>query len=160
MIKVHLDTDIGGDIDDLCALAMLLEWPGVEISGITTVADEGGRRAGYARYALGLDGRSRHPRGSGGGCRRSPLPLAAHLSFRKRLLARTRVARSEARFAGRGTGTLEVQPRSGSHRHRHRAGHQPGALGSEIPWLAERSKAVPDGRVHRSKPSRVSPTGQ
>jgi hypothetical protein len=29
MPLVHLDTDIGGDIDDLCALAMLLRWPGV-----------------------------------------------------------------------------------------------------------------------------------
>lgn len=55
-LKVHLDTDLGGDIDDLAALAMLLKWPGVEITGITTVAEEGGRRAGYARYALRLAG--------------------------------------------------------------------------------------------------------
>jgi hypothetical protein len=34
-MKVHLDTDIGGDIDDLCALAMLLGWSGVEVVGIT-----------------------------------------------------------------------------------------------------------------------------
>ena len=27
MAKIHLDTDLGGDIDDLCALAMLLKWP-------------------------------------------------------------------------------------------------------------------------------------
>lgn len=27
MIKIHLDTDIGGDMDDLCALAMLHEIP-------------------------------------------------------------------------------------------------------------------------------------
>ena len=31
--KVHLDTDLGGDIDDLCALAMLLRWKDVEITG-------------------------------------------------------------------------------------------------------------------------------
>jgi inosine-uridine nucleoside N-ribohydrolase len=30
--KVHLDADI----DDLCALALLLAWPGVEHTGITT----------------------------------------------------------------------------------------------------------------------------
>jgi inosine-uridine nucleoside N-ribohydrolase len=65
MIKIHLDTDIGGDIDDLCALAMLLKWPEVEISGITTVADEGGRRAGYAKYALRLAGRSDTPVAAG-----------------------------------------------------------------------------------------------
>ena len=36
MLKVHLDTDLGGDSDDLCALAMLLKWPNVQITGITT----------------------------------------------------------------------------------------------------------------------------
>jgi inosine-uridine nucleoside N-ribohydrolase len=55
-VRVHLDTDIGGDMDDLCALAMLLGWPGVELTGITTSAEEGGRRAGYVRRALELGG--------------------------------------------------------------------------------------------------------
>jgi purine nucleosidase len=57
VVKLHLDTDIGGDIDDLCALAMVLDWPEVELLGVTTVADDQGRRAGYARYALELAGR-------------------------------------------------------------------------------------------------------
>ncbi len=57
MLKLHLDTDLGGDIDDLCALAMVLNWPDVELLAVTTVADDQGRRAGYARYALGLAGR-------------------------------------------------------------------------------------------------------
>ena len=52
-IRIHLDTDVGGDIDDLCAMAMLLEWNDLEITGVTTTADDGGRRAGYARYVLG-----------------------------------------------------------------------------------------------------------
>lgn len=60
-MKIHLDTDLGGDIDDLCALALLLAQPDVEITGITTVADEGGRRRGYVEYALGLAGRSEIP---------------------------------------------------------------------------------------------------
>ncbi|OGO38188.1 MAG: hypothetical protein A2W35_08710 [Chloroflexi bacterium RBG_16_57_11] len=56
--KIHLDTDLGGDIDDLCALAMLLRWPGgVDLTGITTVGDTNGRRAGYVRYVLDLEGR-------------------------------------------------------------------------------------------------------
>ena len=54
MTKIHLDTDIGGDMDDLCALAMLLKWPGLDITGVTTVSDEAGRRAGYVHYVLGL----------------------------------------------------------------------------------------------------------
>ncbi len=62
MQKIHLDTDLGGDIDDISALAMALRWPDVEITGITTV---GGRRAGYVRYALGLEGRSSVPVAAG-----------------------------------------------------------------------------------------------
>jgi purine nucleosidase len=54
---VHLDTDLGSDTDDLCALAFLLGRPDVEITGITTCTDPGGRRAGLAAYALRLAGR-------------------------------------------------------------------------------------------------------
>lgn len=65
MVKVHLDTDFGGDIDDLAALAFLLGSPDVEITGVTTVAEEGGRRAGYARYALRLAARNDIPIAAG-----------------------------------------------------------------------------------------------
>jgi purine nucleosidase len=64
-MKIHLDTDIGGDMDDLCALAMLLKWPDIEITGITTVAEEQGRRAGYIRYVLNMMGRSGIPFAAG-----------------------------------------------------------------------------------------------
>jgi purine nucleosidase len=63
--KVHLDTDIGGDIDDLCALALLLSVPDVDLVGVTTVADDGGRRAGYARHALDLTNRGDIPVAAG-----------------------------------------------------------------------------------------------
>jgi len=63
--KIHLDTDLGGDIDDLCALAMLLHWEGVEVTGITTVAEAGGRRAGYARHVLETEGRQAIPIAAG-----------------------------------------------------------------------------------------------
>lgn len=65
MNKIHLDTDLGGDIDDICALAMLLRWPDADFTGITTVAEEDGRRAGYVRYALGLEGRKDIPVAAG-----------------------------------------------------------------------------------------------
>jgi hypothetical protein len=52
VVRIHLDTDLGGDTDDACALAMLLGWPGVELTGITTTCDAGGRRAGYVAYCL------------------------------------------------------------------------------------------------------------
>ena len=76
-LVVHVDTDIGGDPDDLCALAMLLGWPRVELAGVTTSTDEGGMRAGMASYALGLAGRGDVPvaagaAGSIGGLRVTP----------------------------------------------------------------------------------------
>jgi len=63
--KLHIDTDLGGDIDDLCALAMVLNWPGAELLAVTTVAEHQGKRAGYARYALGLAGREDIPVAAG-----------------------------------------------------------------------------------------------
>ena len=65
MTKIHLDTDIGGDMDDLCALAMLLKWPDLEITGVTSVSDEQGRRAGYVQYVLSLVGRTDVPCAAG-----------------------------------------------------------------------------------------------
>ncbi len=65
-LKIHLDTDLGGDIDDICALAMLLRWPEeVRITGITTVGEINGRRAGQVKYVLGLEGRSEIPVAAG-----------------------------------------------------------------------------------------------
>src|SRR5512134_2200593 len=63
--KVHLDTDLGGDIDDLCALAMLLRWEEAEITSITTVAEANGRRAGYVRHVLEMEGRQTIPVAAG-----------------------------------------------------------------------------------------------
>jgi purine nucleosidase len=65
MTKIHLDTDIGGDMDDLCALLMLLKWPDLEITGVTTVSDAQGRRAGYVQYVLDMMGRAYIPCAAG-----------------------------------------------------------------------------------------------
>ncbi len=68
-MRVHLDTDFAGDIDDLCALALLLRWPEpLELSGVTTLAELGGRRAGYAQYVLSLAGRPAVPIAAGAEC--------------------------------------------------------------------------------------------
>src|SRR3954447_15385866 len=64
-IKVQLDTDIGGDLDDVCALALLLSLPAVKITGVTSVIENAGRRAGYARYLLDLVGRRDVPVAAG-----------------------------------------------------------------------------------------------
>lgn len=63
--RIHLDTDLGGDIDDLCALAYLLARADVELCAITTTAEEGGRRAGFTRRALALAGREDIPLAAG-----------------------------------------------------------------------------------------------
>jgi purine nucleosidase len=63
--RIHLDTDLGGDPDDACALAMLLGWPEVELVGITTTADRGGRRAAYVAHCLKLAGRDNIPVAAG-----------------------------------------------------------------------------------------------
>jgi purine nucleosidase len=64
-MRIHLDTDLGGDPDDACALVMLLGWPGVELAGITTTLDRGGRRAGYVAHCLELAGRDGIPVAAG-----------------------------------------------------------------------------------------------
>lgn len=47
-IKILLDTDIGGDIDDAVCLAYLLKEPRCELLGITTVCGESEKRAAVA----------------------------------------------------------------------------------------------------------------
>src|ERR671937_131293 len=65
MARIHLDTDLGSDTDDLCALAMLLGWPGAELVGVTTTTDPGGLRAGMTAFALRLAGRQDVPLAAG-----------------------------------------------------------------------------------------------
>lgn len=56
-VRVHVDTDIGGDADDLCALAMLLGIPEVDLVSVTTVIEQDGRRAAMAGAVMALAGR-------------------------------------------------------------------------------------------------------
>jgi inosine-uridine nucleoside N-ribohydrolase len=65
MTRIHLDTDLGGDPDDACALALLLGWPGAELVGITTTIDPGGQRAAYVAHCLRLAGRAEIPLAAG-----------------------------------------------------------------------------------------------
>ena len=64
-VRIHLDTDLGGDPDDACALTMLLGWPDVEVVGITSVIDPGGLRAGCITHCLRLAGRDDIPVAAG-----------------------------------------------------------------------------------------------
>lgn len=65
MTRIHLDTDIAGDTDDLCALAMVLNWPGAELVGVTTTSDQAGFRAACVHAALRLAGRDDVPVAAG-----------------------------------------------------------------------------------------------
>jgi purine nucleosidase len=66
-MKLHIDTDLGGDPDDACALVMALGSPGVELVGITTNLDPGGRRAGMVCELLDRAGRTDIPVAAGAG---------------------------------------------------------------------------------------------
>ena len=65
-MRIHLDTDLGGDADDVAALAMLLGDPEVEITGITVCTDNTGLRTALTRHVLGLAGRVDIPVAGGG----------------------------------------------------------------------------------------------
>lgn len=64
-MRLHLDTDLGSNIDDACALAMVLGWPDAELLSITTNLDRNGRRAGCVARCLGLAGRDDIPLAAG-----------------------------------------------------------------------------------------------
>ena len=57
-MRIHLDTDLAGDPDDVAALVYLLARPDVEVVGVTTVDDPGGVRAGYVHEVLRMAGRT------------------------------------------------------------------------------------------------------
>jgi purine nucleosidase len=78
-VLVHLDSDLGGDPDDVCALAMLLGWRGVELAGITTTIDRGGVRAGQVAHVLELAGRSDIPLAAGAETSMSGEPAEPYL---------------------------------------------------------------------------------
>lgn len=65
-------------MDDLAALVMVLGTPGVELTGITTAIDPGGRRAGYVRYVLGLAGRNDIPVVAGAEVSMTTLAVPGH----------------------------------------------------------------------------------
>ena len=65
MTRIHLDTDIAGDTDDLCALAMMLNWPDAELVAVTTTSDQSGYRAACVHAALRLAGRDDIPIAAG-----------------------------------------------------------------------------------------------
>ena len=82
-MRIHLDTDLGSNPDDLCALAMVLGWQGAELTGITTTSDPGGLRAGFVRHAMGLAARREVPVAAGadgslGGYVLSPVSIPDH----------------------------------------------------------------------------------
>ncbi len=56
-MRIHIDSDFGGDPDDACALAMLLGWREIQVVGLTTNLEVGGQRAGCAKHYLEMAGR-------------------------------------------------------------------------------------------------------
>src|SRR5258708_34878720 len=60
-MKIILDTDLGDDIDDIYALALLTTRPDVELLGVTTAWGQTHERAELAAKFLKLIGRSDVP---------------------------------------------------------------------------------------------------
>ena len=67
MIKVILDTDIGDDIDDAMALALVMASAELELAGVTTVFKNTAARAAQAQTLLELAGRGDIPVAAGCG---------------------------------------------------------------------------------------------
>ena len=62
---VLVDTDIGDDIDDALALALVLQSPEIELQGVTTVFGDTHQRARLAAYLLKVFGREDVPVAAG-----------------------------------------------------------------------------------------------
>jgi len=76
MREIIIDTDIGGDIDDLLAIAMAIRSPEIQIAGITTVGLQSDKRAKLARGLLELNGMHHIPVAAG-----SSTPLSGQWHF-------------------------------------------------------------------------------
>src|SRR5437667_11972247 len=85
---VLLDTDIGDDIDDALALALILSSPEIPLKGVTTVFGDTSLRARLAAYLLHIYGHNDIPVAVGRGApllprhRPSGVPQAALLDDR------------------------------------------------------------------------------
>jgi inosine-uridine nucleoside N-ribohydrolase len=73
-IPILLDTDIGTDIDDAYALALVLSSPELDLKAVTTVSGDTQARARLAAKMLWVDGRRNIPVAAG--APGSPLPIA------------------------------------------------------------------------------------
>lgn len=73
---VVLDTDIGGDIDDAFALALILDSPELDLQAVTTVSGDAQARARIAAKMLWVAGRRGVPVAAGAGSAPSPMPQA------------------------------------------------------------------------------------
>jgi purine nucleosidase len=69
-VPIIFDTDIGDDIDDALALALILQSPELDLRAVTTVVDDTETRTRLAWKELKLYGRTDVPRGTG-----APEPL-------------------------------------------------------------------------------------
>ena len=59
--KVIFDTDIGDDVDDAYALALLVHQPGIDVLGVTTAFGQTPKRAEVAAKLLHVMGRDDIP---------------------------------------------------------------------------------------------------
>ena len=75
-LPVLLDTDVGTDVDDALAMALLLASPELDLRAVTTVSGDARLRARIAKKLLTLAGRSDVPVAAG-----VPVPVSEQRSF-------------------------------------------------------------------------------
>jgi purine nucleosidase/pyrimidine-specific ribonucleoside hydrolase len=87
-LPLILDTDIGDDVDDALALALILRSPELDLRGITTVFADTKARTRQARTLLKLAGRTDVPVADGvqGTCRWTARNLRSGQGRRSRRL--------------------------------------------------------------------------
>ncbi len=84
-MRIHIDSDFGGDPDDACALVMLLGWRETEVVGLTTNLEVSGQRAGCAKHYLEM-------------ARRPDIPVVAGAEASITSLARYNPTWSDAQY--------------------------------------------------------------
>ncbi len=99
-IPVILDTDIGSDVDDALALALMARHPGFDFRAVTTVSGDTVRRAKIARKLLHLAGRD-------------DVEVAAGERGEQTHAYRSAEGTHEDEMLGAWDGTLALSPRSG-----------------------------------------------
>ena len=125
---------------------MLLRWPGgLNLTGITTVGELSGKRAGYARYALALEGRQDVPVAAGADVAQGYYRQELRLPPEERYWPEP--VQPFSTLPRRGTPAVKEEHRAGCDDHRHWPLYEFVSARFAVSRDLETRKVVPDGRL-------------